>query len=97
KLDADIAKAMMSIPAVKGVEIGSGFFGTRLPRSEHNKLFYRRARGTIGTRTNRSGGIQGGISNGEAVTVRIAFKPTATILRPQPTVDPAGHPTVLAP
>jgi chorismate synthase len=97
KLDADIAKAMMSIPAVKGVEIGSGFAGTHLTGSQHNDLFYRRDDGTIGTRTNRSGGIQGGISNGEPVTVRIAFKPTATILQPQPTVDPAGNPTVLEP
>ncbi len=97
KLDADLAKAMMSIPAVKGVEIGSGFAGTRLTGSQHNDLFYRRDDGTIGTRTNRSGGIQGGISNGEPVTVRIAFKPTATILSPQPTVDPAGNSTVLEP
>jgi chorismate synthase len=97
KLDADIAKAMMSIPAVKGIEIGSGFAGTQLTGSQHNDLFYRRDDGAIGTRTNRSGGIQGGISNGEPVTVRIAFKPTATILQPQPTVDPAGNPTVLEP
>jgi chorismate synthase len=97
KLDADVAKAMMSIPAVKGVEIGSGFAGTLLSGSEHNDAFYRRADGTIGTRTNRSGGIQGGISNGEPVTARIAFKPTATIMRPQDTVDPAGQPVVLAP
>jgi chorismate synthase len=97
KLDADLAKAMMSIPAVKGVEIGSGFAGTRLTGSEHNDLFYRRADGTIGTRTNRSGGIQGGISNGEPVTIRIAFKPTATIMRPQATVDPEGHEVVLEP
>ena len=97
KLDADLAKAMMSIPAVKGVEVGSGFAGTLLTGSEHNDLFYRRDDGSIGTRTNRSGGIQGGISNGEPVTVRIAFKPTATIMQPQPTVDPDGNPTVLAP
>jgi chorismate synthase len=97
KLDADVAKAMMSIPAVKGVEIGSGFAGTLLTGSEHNDTFSRRDDGTIGTRTNRSGGIQGGISNGEAVTARIAFKPTATILRPQDTVDREGHPTVLQP
>jgi chorismate synthase len=88
---------MMSIPAVKGVEIGSGFAGTRLTGSQHNDLFYRRDDGSIGTRTNRSGGIQGGISNGEPVAVRIAFKPTATIMQPQPTVDPAGNPAVLEP
>jgi chorismate synthase len=97
KLDADIAKAMMSIPAVKGVEVGSGFAGTRLTGSQHNDLFERRADGTIGTRTNRSGGIQGGISNGEPVTVRIAFKPTATIMQPQDSVDTDGNPAVLEP
>ncbi|HUJ61220.1 MAG TPA: chorismate synthase [Kofleriaceae bacterium] len=97
KLDADLAKAMMSIPAVKGVEIGSGFAGTLLTGSTHNDLFYRRDDGAIGTRTNRSGGIQGGISNGEPVTVRVAFKPTATIMRPQDTVDRDGNPTVLEP
>jgi chorismate synthase len=97
KLDADVAKAMMSIPAVKGVEIGSGFAGTLLTGSQHNDLFYRRDDGAIGTRTNRSGGIQGGISNGEPVTVRIAFKPTATIMQAQDTVDAAGNPAVLEP
>jgi chorismate synthase len=97
KLDADLAKAMMSIPAVKGVEVGSGFAGTLLPGSAHNDLFYRRDDGVIGTRSNRSGGIQGGISNGEAVTLRIAFKPTATIMQPQDSVDAAGNPAVLEP
>ena len=97
KLDADLGKAMMSIPAVKGVEIGSGFAGTLMTGSTHNDLFHRRPDGTIGTRTNRSGGIQGGISNGEPVTVRVAFKPTATIMQPQDTVDPDGNPAVLAP
>lgn len=97
KLDADLAKAMMSIPAVKGIEVGSGFAGTLLTGSQHNDLFYRRDDGAIGTRTNRSGGIQGGISNGEPVTVRIAFKPTATIMQPQDTVDAAGNPAVLEP
>jgi chorismate synthase len=97
KLEAELAKAMMSIPAVKGVENGSGFAGTLLSGSEHNDLFYKRADGAIGTRTNRSGGIQGGISNGEPITMRIAFKPTATIMRPQDTVDVHGNPTVLQP
>ena len=97
KLDADVAKAMMSIPAVKGVEIGSGFAGTRMTGSTHNDLFVRRDAGGIGTLTNHSGGIQGGISNGEPVTVRVAFKPTATIMRAQPTVDRDGNPTVLEP
>jgi chorismate synthase len=97
KLDADLAKAMMSIPAVKGIEVGSGFAGTRLSGSQHNDLFYRRDDGVIGTRSNRSGGIQGGISNGEPVTVRIAFKPTATIMQAQDSVDAAGNPAVLEP
>jgi chorismate synthase len=97
KLEADLAKAMLSIPAVKGVENGSGFAGTLLTGSQHNDAFVRRDDGTIGTRTNRSGGVQGGISNGEPVTLRIAFKPTATIMRPQDTVDRDGNPTVLEP
>jgi chorismate synthase len=97
KLEADLAKAMMSIPAVKGVESGSGFAGTLMTGSEHNDLFYRKDDGSIGTRTNRSGGIQGGISNGEPITLRIAFKPTATIMRAQETVDREGNPTTLEP
>lgn len=97
KLDAELAKAMMSIPAVKGVEIGSGFAGTLLTGSAHNDPYIRRSDGTIGTRTNYSGGIQGGISDGEAITLRIAFKPTATIMRPQETVDVDGNATVLEP
>jgi chorismate synthase len=101
KLDADLAKAMLSIPAVKGFEIGSGFAGTRMTGSQHNDPFVRKPDGqggfAIGTRTNHSGGVQGGISNGEAITMRIAFKPTATIMRPQDTVDADGNPTVLEP
>jgi chorismate synthase len=97
KLEADLAKAMLSIPAVKGFESGSGFAGTLLTGSQHNDPFYRRADNTIGTRTNHSGGIQGGISNGEPITLRIAFKPTATIMRPQDTVDRDGNATVLEP
>ena len=97
KLEADLGKAMLSIPAVKGVENGDGFAGTRLTGSAHNDLFYRRDDGSIGTRTNRSGGIQGGISNGEPITLRVAFKPTATIMRAQPTVDRDGHDAVLEP
>lgn len=97
KLEADLAKAMMSIPAVKGVESGSGFAGTLLTGSQHNDAFVRRDDGTIGTRTNHSGGIQGGISNGEPITLRIAFKPTATIMREQETVDRDGNPTSLLP
>ncbi len=97
KLEADLAKAMMSIPAVKGVENGSGFAGTLLTGSQHNDPFYRKDDGSIGTRTNRSGGIQGGITNGEPITLRIAFKPTATIMRPQETVDRDGNPATLEP
>jgi chorismate synthase len=97
KLEADLGKAMLSIPAVKGFESGSGFAGTRMLGSAHNDPFVRRSDGTIGTRTNHSGGIQGGISNGEPITMRIAFKPTATIMRPQDTVDLDGNPTVLEP
>ncbi len=98
KLEADLAKAMLSIPAAKGFESGSGFAGaTTMSGSQHNDLFYADERGRVRTRTNRSGGIQGGISNGEPITVRVAFKPTATILREQPTVTEQGDPTVLKP
>lgn len=96
KLDADVAKAMMSIPAVKAIEIGSGFAGTLSTGSAHNDRYVNKA-GRIGTATNRSGGIQGGISNGEPVTVRVGFKPTATIMRPQDTVDKDGNEVVLQP
>jgi chorismate synthase len=96
RLDADLAKAMVSLPAVKGFEVGSGFAGARMTGSRHNDPFESRD-GRIRTRTNHSGGIQGGISNGEALTLRIAFKPTATIMRPQQTVDEAGAATTLQP
>jgi chorismate synthase len=96
KLHADLAKALLSIPACKGFEIGSGFAGTRLHGSEHNDPFYG-DNGRIRTRTNNSGGIQGGISNGEDIIVRAAFKPVATILREQQTVDSDGNPTTLIP
>lgn len=97
KLDADLAKAMLSLPAVKGFEVGSGFAGTKMTGSQHNDLFAPRPGGGITTRSNFSGGIQGGISNGEMITMRIAFKPTATIMRAQETVDSAGEPATLAP
>jgi len=90
RLEADLAKAMLSIPATKGFEVGSGFEGTRLKGSEHNDLFIN-TEGTIGTETNRSGGVQGGISNGEEIVFRVAFKPTATILMKQKTVDLQGR------
>ena len=94
KLDGDLARAMLSLPACKGFEVGSGFVGTTMMGSEHNDPFYSEG-GRIRTRTNRSGGIQGGISNGENIVIRAAFKPTATIIKPQETVDIDGNPTVL--
>jgi chorismate synthase len=95
KLDADISKAVMSLPATKGIEFGSGFAGTRLKGSEHNDAYILKD-GKIGTLTNRSGGIQGGISNGEAIVFRTAFKPTATIARSQQTVTVGGEEADLA-
>ncbi|KAK6144787.1 hypothetical protein DH2020_021607 [Rehmannia glutinosa] len=79
KLEAELAKAAMSLPATKGFEFGSGFAGTFMTGSEHNDEFYMDEQGRIRTKTNRSGGIQGGISNGETINMRIAFKPTSTI------------------
>ncbi|WP_088892252.1 chorismate synthase [Leptolyngbya ohadii] len=96
KLEADLAKAVMSLPATKGFEIGSGFAGTLLTGSEHNDEFYIDEAGDIRTTTNRSGGVQGGISNGENIVIRIAFKPTATIRKEQRTVTQAGEETILA-
>ncbi len=96
KLEADLGKALLSLPACKGFESGSGFAGTLLRGSQHNDLFYD-AGGAIRTRSNNSGGIQGGISNGEAIVVRAAFKPTATILKEQATVDVDGKDTTLKP
>ncbi|HEX2854231.1 MAG TPA: chorismate synthase [Opitutaceae bacterium] len=94
RLEADLAKAMLSLPATKGFEIGSGFAGARQKGSEHNDLFESRE-GRVRTVTNRSGGVQGGISNGEEIVFRVAFKPTATILQPQKTVDVRGAATEL--
>jgi chorismate synthase len=94
RLEADLAKAMLSLPATKGFEIGSGFDGSLLKGSEHNDLFENRD-GRVRTVTNRSGGVQGGISNGEEIVFRVAFKPTATILQPQQTVDLQGQATEL--
>ena len=95
KLEARLAQAMLSIPATKGFEVGSGFEGTRMRGSEHNDAFVARPGGTLGTATNRSGGIQGGLSNGEPVLFRVAFKPTATIGRPQQTAAYDGTPMTL--
>jgi len=95
KLEADLAKAMLSLPASKGFEIGSGFSSTRMRGSEHNDAFEIRD-GNVRTATNNSGGIQGGISNGENIFFRVAFKPTSTIARDQKTVTAAGQETTLA-
>ncbi len=94
KLEADLARGMLSLPAAKGFEIGSGFAGTRLTGIEHNDPFVVEG-GRVRTASNRSGGVQGGISNGEDVVFRVAFKPTATIRQPQQTVDRAGHAVTL--
>ena len=96
KLEADLAKGVMSLPASKGFEIGSGFGGTLLTGSEHNDEYYLSDQGEIRTATNRSGGIQGGISNGENIILRVAFKPTATIGKEQKTVTLNKEETTLA-
>jgi chorismate synthase len=94
KLEAKLAQAMLAIPATKGFEIGSGFAGSRLRGSEHNDPFILK-NGRLGTITNNSGGVQGGIANGEAIFLRVAFKPPATISRPQETVDFSGKSVTL--
>ena len=91
KLEADLAKALMSLPASKGFEIGSGFQGTFQKGSEHNDEFLSFVDGRLKTATNNSGGIQGGISNGEPIILRVAFKPTATIRKNQQTIDADGN------
>ncbi len=95
KLEADLAKAMLSIPATKGFEIGSGFAATRMRGSQHNDPFEMRA-GKIRTTTNKSGGVQGGISNGEDIYFRVAFKPPATIALQQKTVTSSKQHSKLA-
>ncbi|KAK9865671.1 hypothetical protein WJX84_008404 [Apatococcus fuscideae] len=90
KLEAELAKALMSLPATKGFEIGSGFEGSSMLGSDHNDEFYM-ADGEVRTRTNRSGGVQGGLSNGEDIVMRVAFKPTSTIARRQNTVSREGQ------
>ena len=94
RLEADLAKAMLSLPATKGFEIGSGFAGSLLTGSQHNDPFCCED-GRIRTTTNHSGGVQGGISNGEDIIARIAFKPTATINKEQETVTVDGVATTL--
>lgn len=95
KLEAELAKAMLSLPATKGFEIGSGFAGAKMIGSEHNDGFYMAEDGQVRTASNRSGGIQGGISNGEDIVIRIAFKPTSTIGITQKTVTREGVSTDL--
>lgn len=87
KLHAELGKAMLSINAVKGFEYGSGFAGTTMKGSEHNDAFNENG----GTKTNHSGGIQGGISNGEDIYFKVAFKPVATIMQKQETIDSDGN------
>lgn len=86
RLEADLGKAMMSLPASKGFDIGSGFAGVTLTGRQHNDAFRAEA-GKVRTVTNRSGGVQGGISNGETIYFRVAFKPVATVMHEQDTVD----------
>jgi chorismate synthase len=95
KLEAMLAQAMLSLPATKGFEIGSGFAGTRLRGSQHNDPFVKKGE-RLGTLTNHAGGVLGGISNGEPLLFRVAFKPVATIGQPQRTVDLNGNAVELA-
>jgi chorismate synthase len=95
KLEAELAGSLMSLPASKGFEIGSGFDGTRMTGIEHNDPFVLGEDGRPHTESNRSGGIQGGITNGEPVVLRVAFKPTATISQAQQTVTRDGESTTL--
>jgi chorismate synthase len=94
RLEADLGKAMLSLPASKGFEIGSGFDCVRFRGSQHNDAF-RARQGRVVTTTNRSGGVQGGISNGQTIYFRVAFKPVATIMQEQETVDIHGQNTTL--
>lgn len=96
KFEAVLAHAMLSIPASKGFEIGSGFLGTELRGSQHNDMFVKGENGKLHTKTNLSGGIQGGITNGENVYFNVAFKPPATIGKEQATANLQGKPGVLA-
>ena len=94
KLHAALGSAMLSINAVKGFEYGQGFGSMDMKGSQQNDIFFN-DEGSIGFRSNRSGGIQGGISNGQDIYFRVAFKPVATVLMEQPTVDKDGNETIL--
>lgn len=91
KLHAELGKAMLSINAVKGFEYGSGFEGVAMYGSEHNDEFYKDGNGNVKTKTNHSGGIQGGISNGQDIYFNVAFKPVATIMKDQDSIDTSGN------
>ena len=91
KLHAELGKAMLSINAVKGFDFGSGFDSLGMTGSQHNDQFYQDENGRVQTRTNHSGGIQGGISNGQDIFFRVAFKPVATILQTQTSIDANGN------
>ena len=95
KLHAELGKAMLSINAVKGFDYGSGFEGVSMYGSQHNDIFYQDEAGNVQTKTNHSGGIQGGISNGQDIYFRVAFKPVATILQSQTSIDDQGNAIVL--
>jgi chorismate synthase len=95
KLEADLARGLLSLPASKGFEIGSGFAGARMTGIAHNDPFVPGPDGRPRTAANRSGGVQGGISNGESIVLRVAFKPTATIALPQQTVSREGEARIL--
>lgn len=96
KLHAALGAAMLGINAVKGFEYGSGFKGTAMRGSEHNDAFYSNDKGEIHTRTNYSGGVQGGISNGEDIYYRVAFKPVATLMQDQESIDSSGQPVTVS-
>jgi chorismate synthase len=97
KLEADLAKAMLSLPAAKGFESGAGYGAVSMRGSTHNDVFEADPTGAIRTKTNHSGGIQGGISNGMPVVISVAFKPVATIFTEQETVDEHGDATTIKP
>jgi chorismate synthase len=96
RLDADLAKAMMSIPAVKGVEIGAGFAAVAMPGPEHNDGMRMGEDGRVTFLSNNAGGVLGGISTGQDIVVRIAIKPTSSVLTPQPTVTVDGRETQIS-
>ncbi len=95
RFEADLAKAMLSLPATKGFEIGSGFAGTRMLGSRHNDIFILDENGNVTTKTNNAGGVLGGMTTSRPVDFKVAFKPTATIEKPQPTISKNLEPTTV--